>query len=79
MKSNDNKILITLGAAATHLDVSIPTISKYLKLGMPCWLEGRIYHFHKKRIDEWFYDLCQCRYEGDIDPMEIEAENEALK
>lgn len=81
MKSNDRKpVLITLGACAKYLDISIPTVSKYIKIyGMPCWLEGRTWHFHKDRINEWFFNRCNCKYEGDTDPMDVEGKNSPVK
>ena len=81
MKSNEDKpVLITLGACAEYMQVSIPTVSKYVKnYGMPCWLEGRTWHFHKDRINEWFFKRCNCKYEGETDPIEIEGENTLVK
>jgi len=73
MKSNnDCPVLITLGACAEYLNVSKAMVSSYIKKGMPCWIEGNTWHFHKDRIAEYFYIKCACKYDGKTNPMEIE-------
>ena len=80
MKPLENETLFTLGACADWMDISIPTLSKYIReLHLPCVLVGRTWIFNKRRINEWSYDHCKFVYDGETDPAEISDENTLVK
>lgn len=76
MKSNNNgcRIMIGLQTMAGYLNVSKPTVSSYIKMGMPGNLIGNRWHFHLDHVDKWFKTLCATKYDGETDPEELEKE-----
>ena len=57
MGSNGCRIIIGLGSMAGYLKVSKPTISTYIKLGMPSNRLNNVWHFHLDLVDRWFKDM----------------------
>lgn len=78
MKSNDDcKVIITIKALAAWLQVSPPTISMYMKLEddpLTGDLIGGRWHFHRDLVNDWFYRRCRKRWNGKIDPMDMEKD-----
>ena len=75
MNQNGNKIIIGLERFAKHLKVSKPTVSMYIKMGMPANIIGGKWHFHLDLVDQWFKKKCLTNYQGETDPEEIETKN----
>jgi hypothetical protein len=74
MANNGCRIIIGLGSMAGYLNVSKPTISTYIKMGMPGNLIGNRWHFHLDLVDVWFKKRCFAEYKGETDPEELEKE-----
>lgn len=74
MSNNNCRIVIGLDSLANYLRVSRPTISSYIKMGMPGNLIGSRWHFHLDLVDSWFKKQCHTRYDGETDPEELEKE-----
>jgi hypothetical protein len=74
MGSNGCRIIIGLGSMSDYLNVSKPTISTYIKMGMPGNLIGNRWHFHLDLVDHWFKKQCFVKYNGEKDPEELEKE-----
>ena len=75
MKSNNGcRIIIGLGSMSEYLNVSKPTISTYIKMGMPGNLIGHRWHFHLDLVDIWFKKQCLAQYKGEKDPEELEED-----
>jgi hypothetical protein len=67
-----NRIVIGLKAMAAHLNVAPPTISGYIKLGMPSHRLNGVWHFHLDLVDNWFKEMCAAKYKGETDPSDLE-------
>lgn len=75
MNSNNNlRVIIGTERLANVLGVSRPTVSVYIKMGMPGNLIGGKWHFHLDLIEDWFKNKCYAQYKGDKNPDEIEAD-----
>jgi predicted transcriptional regulator len=59
---------------AEALGVTKPTVSQYIKLGMPCNRIGIRFHFHLDNVDKWLVKLTAARYTGQEDPENLETE-----
>ena len=57
-------LIIGISKLSEILGVSKPTISQYIKLGMPCGRVGNRWHFHLTNVDKWLLKLTSARYEG---------------
>jgi hypothetical protein len=74
MANNGCRIIIGLGSMAGYLNVSKPTISTYIKLGMPSNRLNNVWHFHLDLVDRWFKEMCAAQYKGETDPSDLEAD-----
>lgn len=72
MSNNNCRIVIGLESLANYLNVSRPTVSSYIKMGMPGNLIGSRWHFHLDLINDWFKKQCYAQYKGDKEPEDIE-------
>jgi excisionase family DNA binding protein len=77
MQSNGEKLVIGISGLAEKLGVSRPTISEYIRLGMPCGRVGRRWHFHLDNIDKWLIGMTSAKYEGKEDPESLEDQDES--
>lgn len=77
MENNGLKLIIGISKLAERLDVSRPTISQFIKMGMPCGRVGNRWHFHLENVDRWLKkDLTNARYEGKEDPESLEDQDQ---
>jgi excisionase family DNA binding protein len=75
LENNGSKLIIGIEKLAEELGVSKPTISQYIKLGMPCGRVGTRWHFHLENVDKWLMKLTSARYKGEADPQTLEDED----
>ena len=52
------------------LTVTLPTLKKYIEVGLPCWYEFGTYHFHTEVIDDFFKVMCRQRMTEAPDEIE---------
>jgi len=69
---NKTRVIIGLKAMAAHLNVAPPTVSGYIKLGMPSNRLNNIWHFHLDLVEQWFKEMCAAKYKGDTEPSDLE-------
>jgi len=74
--NNESKVIIGTEQMAKYLGVSRPSISQYLKMGMPGNIIGGKWHFHLDLVDDWFKNKCYAKYEGEKNPDELESETD---
>jgi phage terminase Nu1 subunit (DNA packaging protein) len=75
MESNGAKLIIGIEKLAEALGVTKPTISSYIKLGMPCNRIGNRWHFHLANVDLWLIAMTSGKYEGTEDPETLEDQD----
>lgn len=54
MSNKDHNIIKGLRDLEEYLNMTRPTIMKYIDAGLPCWYFNAIYHFHKDNVDRFF-------------------------
>jgi excisionase family DNA binding protein len=57
---------------ADWMNVSKPTVSMYIKLGMPAAPLGNRWHFYKDHVNEWFKKKTYSTWKGNKEPEEME-------
>ena len=78
MSENNSKIIIGTERLANFLGVSRPTISTYVKMGMPGNIIGGKWHFHLDLVNDWFKNKCYAQYKGDKEPEDLENDAENM-
>jgi excisionase family DNA binding protein len=77
MENNGAKLIVGIEKLAKILQVSKPTISQFIKMGMPCNRVGKLWHFHFDNVDKWLMAMTSAKYEGQEDPESLEDQNDA--
>jgi predicted transcriptional regulator len=74
--SNDDgcRVIVGIKSMAALLNVSPPTISMYIKMGMPGNIIGKTWHFHLDLVEQWFKSQCSAQYKGETEPQDIEED-----
>ena len=72
MENNGQRLIIGIEKLAELLGVSKPTVSSYIKMGMPCGRVGNRWHFHVDNVDRWLIKITAAKYQGKEDPENLE-------
>jgi phage terminase Nu1 subunit (DNA packaging protein) len=72
MENNGAKLIIGIENLAEALGVKKPTVSQYIRMGMPCNRIGKSFHFHLDNINLWLIAMTSAKYEGQEDPETLE-------
>jgi phage terminase Nu1 subunit (DNA packaging protein) len=72
MSKNGCLLIIGIKNLAKYLEVSAPTVSQYIRLGMPCGRIGARWHFHLDNVDRWLIALTSAKYRGKKEPDDFE-------